>query len=399
MKKHLPFLFFAMLLIAFQTVSSQVLYSNVSGTGQSYNPKFGSANTPKIVFDDIQIPNGSIETYDSVSITKLKLGIVRTKDGTAFNASVYISLVNQDATTGAGLVTIPPVLLGTYSFGANTTGSSMRDVISIGDSINSIYKFKTDTSNYFSGYQTLYVGVSFSVSTLCGWEPSAGPGYSDDVMWVYDADNSVTPMVYTWFGGTPPASFRIEMFGKGEGTVPVVLTNFDVQNVNNQNNLTWSTSQESNSSYYSIERSNNGTNFTAIGKVAAAGNSSTARLYSYTDNNPMAGINYYRLKMVDLDNSSKYSEIKSVKNTSFTSLSIYPNPVAKSMKLSITSEKADMGTITISNIAGQTVYSSQVKVEAGKTLIPINVNTLSSGTYVVKVQLSTEVFTEKFTKE
>jgi hypothetical protein len=398
MKKCLPLLLFTMLLTASQITTGQSLYSNINGIGSSYNPKFGASNTPKIVFDDVNIPASKFQSSDSLFITKLKLGIVRSANSPAFTANVYYTVFNPNPQSNSELLILPPIFLGSVSFPANP-GSLIKDVISLGDSVTTLFKIKTLMGTWNPGYQTIAIGVSFSINAGCGWELSTGPDLSDDGMFIYDVDNSSTAIVYTWFGGNPEANFRVELFGKGQNPVPVTLTKFDVQNVNKQNSLTWSTSQESNSSYYSIERSNNGTNFTTIGKVAAAGNSTTARLYSYTDNNPMAGINYYRLKMVDLDNSVKYSEIKSVKNTSFTSLSIYPNPVANSMKLSITSEKADMGTITISNIAGQTVYSSQVKVEAGKTLIPINVNTLSSGTYVVKVQLSTEVFTEKFTKE
>lgn len=381
----------------FSTTFAQKIFISDMGTGQSFNPKLGAANTPKVVFDDINIPNELIQDADSVKITKLKLGIVRKGGGAAFTAKVYAALMNPDATTNNDLLFLPPVLLGTVNFGVSA--NSVRDVINLGDSINSLFSFKVDPNNFFEDYQTIAIGISFSNETG-SWEVSSGPDFSDDGMFVYDADNSSNPIAYTWFSGTPPANFRAEVYGKAFTAVPVVLSNFDVQNKNNQNLLSWSTAQESNSSHFSIERSSDGVNFAEIAKVNAAGNSGNARLYSYTDAAPLDGINYYRLNMVDLDHTSKYSEIKSVKNTvtSFA-LSVYPNPVSSLMKISLTAEKAELSTITITNIAGQVVYNSQVKIEKGNNVIPVNVNTFASGNYVLKIQLADTNIVEKFTKE
>lgn len=383
--------------LGFSVTFAQKLYISNMGTGQSYNPKLGAANTPKVVFDDINIPNELIQGADSVKITKLKLGIVRSAGGAAFSAKVYAALINTEATSNKDLLILPPVLLGTVNFDVSPT--AIRDVINLGDSINSLFSFKVDPDNFFEGYQTIAIGVSFSNNTG-SWEVSAGPDPGDDGMFVYDADNSSSPIAYTWFGGNPPANFRVEVYGKSFTTVPVVLSNFDVQNKNNQNLLSWSTAQESNSSHFSIERSSDGTNFTEIAKVNATGNSANARLYSYTDVTPLNGINYYRLNMVDLDNTSKYSEIKSVKNSvSSFALSVYPNPVSSLMKISLTAEKAELSSITITNIAGQVVYTSQVKIEKGSNMIPVNVSNFASGNYVLKIQLSDNNFVEKFTKE
>lgn len=89
--------------------------------------------------------------------------------------------------------------------------------------------------------------------------------------------------------------------------LPVTLTSFNVTKSNQLAVVNWQTATESNSKTFVVERSANGTDFTAIGSVAAAGNSTELRSYSFTDALPLAGKNYYRLKSVDIDAAFTYS--------------------------------------------------------------------------------------------
>ncbi len=92
------------------------------------------------------------------------------------------------------------------------------------------------------------------------------------------------------------------------GPVPVTLLNFNGTLRNRQVFLNWQTSSEYNNHYFSIERSD-ATDFTAIGRVNGNGTSSLVHNYSFIDQNPMNGINYYRLKQVDFDGTARYSPI------------------------------------------------------------------------------------------
>lgn len=73
--------------------------------------------------------------------------------------------------------------------------------------------------------------------------------------------------------------------------------------------LQWRTISETNTSHFEIERSNNGTDFTHIGRVSAAGNSLTERTYLYRDMQPPAGLLWYRLRQVSLTGSQALSNI------------------------------------------------------------------------------------------
>ena len=80
--------------------------------------------------------------------------------------------------------------------------------------------------------------------------------------------------------------------------LPVILDAFTTTRQGGTSLLDWSTSMETGSSHFEIERSTDGAGFTTIGTTAAKG-ASTVTSYYFTDSKPAAGLNYYRLKMVD----------------------------------------------------------------------------------------------------
>ena len=110
------------------------------------------------------------------------------------------------------------------------------------------------------------------------------------------------------------------------GPLPISLVDFTATKQFKVVGLNWQTSTEQNSSYFDVEFSEDGTSFRSIGRVSAAGNSNTAKNYSLIHTTPVNGTNYYRLKMVDVDGSFKYSAVRTVKFSAPTSIKIMPNP-------------------------------------------------------------------------
>ena len=110
--------------------------------------------------------------------------------------------------------------------------------------------------------------------------------------------------------------------------LPIELLRFDVMKQENDALLKWITLTESNSHYFDIEHSVDGMNFFPIGKVDAAGNSADELNYQFLHEDPAKGINYYRLKMVDLDGSYEYSEVRAVRfDGNNGEIKVYPNPI------------------------------------------------------------------------
>jgi len=101
--------------------------------------------------------------------------------------------------------------------------------------------------------------------------------------------------------------------------------------------LSWDVAREENSSHYEIQRSNNAQDWIAIKAVPAIGNSETALTYDFNDLDPYGPRQFYRLKMVDTDDSYEYSGIVIIElsNEGDREVNVFPNPIAKDANLSI----------------------------------------------------------------
>jgi hypothetical protein len=163
-----------------------------------------------------------------------------------------------------------------------------------------------------------------------------------------------------------------------------VLSEFSVDLRNNQTELSWVTDQESNSSHFEIERSADGTNWTKIASIAAKGNSSVQSKYAFTYKTPVSGINYYRLKMVDMDNSFDFSEIKTVRAAFTANVKVYPNPASNFVHVSLT---ANASVVRLLNTAGQVLQDC--KLVGNATTTSFDISSYTAGTYMVQV-LSTD---------
>jgi hypothetical protein len=169
--------------------------------------------------------------------------------------------------------------------------------------------------------------------------------------------------------------------------LPLKLTAFTGQNNGAANQLHWQTAQEINASYFEVQHSTN-TNpaFTPLGQVKATGNSSVMQNYAYTHAKPPAGVNYYRLKMVDKDGKFTYSKTISINNgdTHF-SAAVLPNPVHNTITLQITSGIGQKVSVNIVSLNGIVLATQQFDVSAGVNTKTIAAGNLAKGTYFVKI--------------
>ena len=114
--------------------------------------------------------------------------------------------------------------------------------------------------------------------------------------------------------------------------LPVTLEYFNAQPKSNGSLLTWATAGGQNNKGFGIERSADASNWNALGTVeskSAGGNSST--VYSFTDMHVNNGVNYYRLKLIDVNGNYSYSKIVKVEFVNGRmKVSIYPNPTTSS---------------------------------------------------------------------
>ncbi len=163
--------------------------------------------------------------------------------------------------------------------------------------------------------------------------------------------------------------------------------------------LNWETFSEQNTSHFEIERSLDGTSFTPIGNINAAGNSSSTRSYTYTDIQAPAKTIFYRLKMVDLDRTYKYSPVIAIKNSSaLVTLELFPNPATDVIRVQIPSDRKEKTSIRITDASGKQVHTESLQLNEGTNAISIPISHLPTGTYYLIVETESGKQSRSFIK-
>lgn len=173
------------------------------------------------------------------------------------------------------------------------------------------------------------------------------------------------------------------------GALPLNLTSFSVQKAGSNVQINWSTAQEQNSKNFEVQRSTDQNNWSTVATVAATGSSNTTANYSATDYSPAQGVNYYRLKIVDADNSYTMSEVKSVNFASGFAVSISPNPA--STYINVTLGGNGSSRVIMSDLNGKVVYNQTTTAPK----LQINSSTFAKGMYIIKVVNGSDISTNK----
>jgi len=188
---------------------------------------------------------------------------------------------------------------------------------------------------------------------------------------------------------------NVTSFGIGV-PLPITLMSFTAS-VQSDNTvlLNWTTSQEVNNKYFDIERGGKGSDFVKIGEVNGSGTTSLIQYYSFKDNNPLIGFNFYRLKQVDIDGHFTYSPIVSVLIQNSKDFTVSPNPVHDMLTISIGDVISALGVFQVIDMNGKTCLS----VSAGMNNVQqVSVASLAPGTYILHYITEKNIHTAKFIK-
>lgn len=163
-------------------------------------------------------------------------------------------------------------------------------------------------------------------------------------------------------------------------TLALVIESFVAQREGNTNILHWISSQNINAGEFYVERSNDGSDFKAIGQIEIKG-SANATSYSYTDESPVIGLNYYRIKVATADGNIFYTSVKRLDNSNgLLRALIYPNPTGKTLHLHLNAVQNGGISIKIYSADGKLVVEKNI-IANGATDYPLNVSNLSTGNY------------------
>lgn len=182
--------------------------------------------------------------------------------------------------------------------------------------------------------------------------------------------------------------------------LPVTLLSFDAIRSGESALIYWITTSEINNDYFVVERSSNADEYSAIGITEGAGNSNRVLHYSMNDTEPFRGINYYRLRQVDYDGSSEYSNVIMLDFSASLSrgnLRIFPNPLSGDQTLCIMLPFDTGGSLEISDTDGRLLYAADIPSGTGiNYLLPAGF--LEPGVYIIRLLGGNDILTARLIK-
>lgn len=240
-----------------------------------------------------------------------------------------------------------------------------------------------------NGANGLYVGTF-----------STGVYYRDDntVSWTYFSDNLPNVEISELEINSADNKLYAATYGRGvwcsnlysNSNESIVLGDFIAELVNRKIKLSWFTYSERDLKEFTLEKSSDGMNWSNLAEIDAKGNSSLRKNYNVWDENPIHGINYYRLKTIDQSNEIVYSAVEDINLSGVDLLSIYPNPNNGIFSLYINAKQNNLVKLTIHDLTGKKVHSQHQRTNMGINEIRIN-SQLHKGIYFISLTVDGEV--------
>ena len=212
-------------------------------------------------------------------------------------------------------------------------------------------------------------------------------------MFILPANTAIIPYDNGYYAEFPVNSFSEFWLNNGGAgginPLPVNLLTFDAIKQIKKVLLQWITDNEINADKYIVERSADGINYLALGTVTAFNNNNKNN-YSLTDIQPLPGLNFYRLKMINKDGSFLYSPVRKINfNNAGDDITVYPNPVVDAVVFIASSANAKQAILF--DAAGKTIRPFTLNGRNNT----IDVSGIAKGTYQLRIFTENSIHTER----
>ncbi len=301
-------------------------------------------------------------------------------DGTTLNPSFYKGTVTEGALGNPNF---------DQSFGGNNTNYNTSTCSVLTETFSMRYRLQ---KNFSSGVYQIVVGADdgyrFSIDGGATWSINnwSDHGYtSTNVAYTLDGTYDLVLEFYE-NGGQNRITFNIL-----SSVLPVKLISFTGNTKQQSNVLNWQVSQEDHLAYYELQSSKDGINFNKVEKILAKG-TTTLINYEATDLLPLADVTYYRLKIVDLNNSFSHSPIIKINSIVKKNILIFPTLITDKRVNIKTNETLLSAAIVIYDLVGKVVLSTLLpkRINSGETVsVSINNQFFVKGNYVLAIVTDT----------
>lgn len=318
-----------------------------------------------------------------------------------FNGSSTSGLIDNCLNYGGWGVWLWSTVAGTWNLQFNYKNNSVGSAAATSFATGVWHHVAAVRNN---GTISLYIDGVFRLSAT---EGSTAPTYPINMIAGAMAFGSFSPPRYNPFGGKID---EIRIYNRALSvseiavltpySLPLKLGDFTAVRKPAGIQLNWETITEQNVSHFEIERSSDGSSFNTIGQVTARGNSTDKQYYTFTDQQPATGTNFYRLKMIDLDGTFSYSRVIAVKsdNNLFT-LQLFPNPVSDVLQVQLPASEKEAVKIMILDAAGKQYYVQNLQLTEGLNAVSVPVARLAKGAYYLVAENSGERQSTMFIKQ
>lgn len=168
--------------------------------------------------------------------------------------------------------------------------------------------------------------------------------------------------------------------------LPVEFISFEAYRQGNVAILEWATATEMNNSHFEIERRNDDMNWVQIGTKAGSGNSVSIKRYTWTDEAPLRGVNYYRIKQVDFNGDYEYTGVRAVLFGEPDELVLYPNPTRDVVNVYLGKDFKGKARLVLTDMSGRTLIDRDLTVKRGDSpLTSVDLGHLSNGYYMIQI--------------
>lgn len=281
----------------------------------------------------------------------------------------------------------------TEGYDANDNGQASDDLITIATN----YENATSNGYYVNANDDDFDGIPNwldNQSTVSGYDEATRPPFLDPTssFWFDDDNDGLVDLLDSSQNGTdaptPDNNGGNDLDWRDKTaliSLPVELSSFFANEEDCIVVLKWTTESEEDFDYFEIQWSGDGYEFKSLERIKGAGGS-TGQVYSFQDKRA-SELNYYRLKMVDLDGAIEYSKIISIDtNCGFENegLNFYPNPISSNqgfLNVEFVTEKMETQLLIV-DVLGRTVKRISFEAIQGMTnYIQIDISDLPAGTY------------------
>jgi autotransporter-associated beta strand protein len=329
---------------------------------------------------------GVISGAGGIAISSGSTGTLLLSGNNDYNGATILS--GGTLTLGAAEV-IPDGSPVTFNGGTLKTGAFSENYATLNVSEHSTIILAASSQSHTFAASNAIPWTAGKTLTITGWAGGYnGTSGTNGKIFVGNTASGLTPQQLSqikFFNGS--INVNAEQLATGEivpnvSVLPISLTTFTAKPINKSIILHWQTASETHNQYFELQRSANGKSFTKIATVNGAVESHSEKSYSFIDENPFAGTNYYKLMQYDTDGKSTSKTISV--DSKLTQAQVFVSATPSAVALAISSPNTTKAHVYLYDLEGSKIAEKKVDLNKGGNSIQFE-HILSPGIYFVSL--------------